>query len=284
MIPRISLLLLLLFPIITTSQRQGRVDCLFLEGRLRHTDESRKSDDIVYRCMTVADQEIDNMGGMVYDIPDSLLSKLNLTSLESGVSKLSISDAIIHRTDDFHDLDRIIATEESTVEVYEDSGRRLTIRIKGVSKVLVVRVSGLDTQPVLTRSELETRFFDENLTTFASQYDRCSNGALKFVPATFESSSVIVPRGVAEITIKRNLVGEFMTPTIENELFVIFQRTYGDVNNYDHVLYCVSFGMHYWDLWIEHNLTSVFRVTDAFWIGSRLDRLHVRQNIPIILQ
>jgi hypothetical protein len=243
MIPRISLLLLLVLPIITKSQGQGKVDCLFLEGRLQHTDKSRKSDDIVYRCMTVADQEIDNMGGMVYDLPDSILSKLNLTMLESGVSKLSISDAIIHRTDDFHDLDRIIATEESTVEVYEDSARRLTVRTKGVSKVLIVRVSGLDTQPVLTRSELEIRFFDQNLTTFASQYDRCSNGALKFVPATFASRSAIVPRGVAELTIERNLVGEIMTPTIENELFVIFQRTFGDVNDYDHILYCVSFGM-----------------------------------------
>jgi len=235
------------------------VECLFLEGHLRHTEESQQDDEVVYRCMTAAHQEGDNMGAMVYDLPSIILKSLNLSEMESGISRLSISGAFLHRTDDFHDVDRIIADEDSTVTVYDDqeTRRKLAVRTRGTRNVIVVRVSGLDTEPQLSRSELETRFFDKSLTTFVSQYQRCSNGALNFVPATFQSAKTSISRGVGELTIQRKLIGEVMSPTIENELFVLFQNTFGDVDNYDNILYCLPSGLN--QNWIGYTYGKTYR-------------------------
>lgn len=244
-------------PLLQTLRRhnsaQNVIECLYLRGHEVRMQSNHEYDHQDHRCETSPSSEANGRAGMIYDLPQSVVDQLDTDQLSSGISWLRIEGASVHRVEEDHsDPDIIVAEEDVTVSVITDEReRRLMIRTKGTSVVLVVRVESLDSSVSLPQEEIADRLFGLDRVSFASQYEACSNGVLVFEPANGGG----VVNGVGTMQLDRNLLGQFMTNQVENELFEQFP--FGSPDDYDHVLFCMPQGMA--GDWIGYTYGRTFR-------------------------
>jgi hypothetical protein len=230
--------------------------CLYLRGEQISLDVAvdREYERIDYRCQTYADE---GESQMIYELPDSVLAKLNVDELRSGISILLITGAATsHNPKDGYILE---VDDDAAVNVVEDHHRRLTIRTQGTSSVLVVLVRSSDSVNSLSRNFVAGQIFNLSQPSFASQYEKCSAGKMNFRPAKYvnKTTGKNITNGVGEIKIEITVLKSEMTFNIENELLQSFEATFGSVDNFDHVLFCMPAGMS--DSWIGYTYGQVFR-------------------------
>jgi hypothetical protein len=208
-----------------------------------------------YRCQTYATE---SNPPLIYDLPDSVLAKVNVQELQPGVSILHIRGAIaVHNHIDGYFLD---VDEDATVEVRDDQNRRvLEIRTQGTSTVLVVLVRSSDSVNSLSQNFTAQQFFARDQVSFASQYDKCSAGKMQFVPADYvnKTTGETIVSGVGEMFIDTQVMGSVMTFGIENMLSESFMDVFGNIDNFDHVLFCMPAGMN--SEWIGYTYGMVTR-------------------------
>ena len=219
------------------------VICRFIIGRQVSIDQDgyhqRERKD--YRCQTHASEGTPRL---MYDLPSSILAQLNLNELMSGKSILHIHNAkTVYDPADGYFLD---VGSNATVEVFDNWDRRLHARTEGTSTVLVVLVRSTDSVNSFGPDAAAENVFSSDITSFASQYENCSAGKLKFIPATGPNIS----KGVTEIFIDRRVMGKEMSTTIENTLQTSLLNSLGSVDIADHILYCLPSGMA--DGWIGY--------------------------------
>jgi len=82
-----------------SEQPNNVITCVYLKGSQANIDSYNNSeyDRIDHRCQTFAEYEEDGQSEMVYELPDIVLSKLDVTKLISGIFVLEIVGAKIHR-------------------------------------------------------------------------------------------------------------------------------------------------------------------------------------------
>eukprot|EP00547_Thalassionema_nitzschioides_P013974 CAMPEP_0194236508 /NCGR_PEP_ID=MMETSP0158-20130606/3726_1 /TAXON_ID=33649 /ORGANISM="Thalassionema nitzschioides, Strain L26-B" /LENGTH=707 /DNA_ID=CAMNT_0038970277 /DNA_START=337 /DNA_END=2457 /DNA_ORIENTATION=- len=228
------------------------ISCVYLKGSQASIDryDNTEYDRIDHRCKTSADDEKDGQSEMVYDLPASVLSKLNVSELISGKSVITIVGAKIHRIPNFlDDIDKFIVERNAVVTVDHTNRRQLTLRRKGISSAVMVRVTAKEASTSLSADKLSEKFFSMDNVSVTSQYDKCSGGQFKFEAA--------IPGGVAELFYDEDLKGKSMSFTIENDLLILFQEKYGSTDNYDHILFCMPSGMD--SQWIGYAYGQTYR-------------------------
>jgi hypothetical protein len=120
--------------------------------------------------------------------------------------------------------DKIIVEREYGVTVNRgrgNSGRRLAAKT-GASKVLVIRVTTLDSTPERTATELANDCFGianggavQDTIQLKSQFDACSGGKFKPGPAANNVTAGIID-GVVDVTINITATGVLSYNTVEN--------------------------------------------------------------------
>jgi hypothetical protein len=230
--------------------------CVYLRGHEVRMDraEEHENEAVSYRCKTFSDYEADGRPEMVYELPRPVLNQLDTSQLQSGISVLTIRGCYIHRIPRrLDDPDKIICRKRVSVEVANETHRRLTLRRKGTSKVVVVRVTSRDSQVSYSAETLATRIFDPDIVSFRSQYKACSNNQLEFVPATGEG----ITNGVGELFFDEDLVDQYMSYTVENDLLAAFVDNFGSTDNFDHILFCMPNNMA--GDWIGYTYGQTYR-------------------------
>lgn len=216
------------------------IECLYLKGHLILDDD--RPDVIHHRC------SLEN--NMVYNIPDEVLARLDLDSLKSGETRLSIGGVEIQGDEmvvlspggesDSIAQSSVLTAKQRNDNIMSRSSSAYTRGTVGVRTIMVVRVQSLDNLDVsLSTSDLEFRIFDQGATTVTNQYRQCSNGELTFLPAALPNA----PNGVGDVSVNLNLADSLMSNGIENALTAAFIGAYGSPTQFDHVMFCMPKGM-----------------------------------------
>ena len=240
-------LLLLLWSLPEASSSEEEVvECLYVRGEYRMDEDSTTEEPDCHRC--IVPEEPDGSHEMIYELSKEVLQLVDVDTLKSGISWLTIVGGSIHRNADLHDNDRIVLKASKgrlfyRVDVRHDDddggrGRHLSARrANGRRTVVMVRVLSRDgLQPTYSRSELEYNLFNPNDVTVASQYRECSGGALDLIPSSVG--------GVVDLRVNLDLAGAAFTTTLENALESAFESSFGNPSRNDHVLYCMPAGMN----------------------------------------
>jgi hypothetical protein len=199
-------------------------------------------------------------------------------SLQSGSTRIEIIGAKTQALGE----DAIVLTRRAPiVSIYEKATRSGNSRIKtiGVSSVLAVRVKSKDSEVSLSAAELSEGLFTAPV-NFASQINRCSAGALQFVPAIGEN----IQGGVGELYIDENTIGVY-NKNLHGILRQEFQTKFGDESNYDHILYCLPQGTAEQNNpnWIAYAYGDTsFSYYNNEWCGSLTTKMHeVGHNLGV---
>jgi hypothetical protein len=186
---------------------------------------------------------------MVYalDFPDHFLDMHN-DALELGDAIVSISEGEI-----VNDPPRISYASKATFNLipeHEYEHRQLhhnsyPYKVEGISKVLVVRVTALDSAPAVSHALLAGRIFgigDHNPgVNVVSQIGNCSFSKLQLVPAQGQD----IMHGIGEITIPWNAT-DTSVRDMENKLTTLTEQKFGAISgNFDHIIYCIPPGTRY---------------------------------------
>lgn len=204
-------------------------------------DTSSHQDDSPFVCLAdTLERGRDQAYGI--DLSPSRLQKqigsLPDSSISIAISKVSFdhSNTTILIADDAE-----IAIEASSQQGYDANGdpqhryrrrrrRRRLAATKGVSKVLVVRVTNRGKAPSITSKQLAGRVFGIGSAAvnvnLVSQMRACSFGKLRFVPATGSG----IENGVAEISIGEAVSGDFSVRNLENLAISEANRRFGTVS------------------------------------------------------
>ncbi len=193
-----------------------------------------------YECSPVADGIVSDFSYSI-DLPSAFVdghqSELMAGTLFANVPKGEIvNSAIVYPFN-----------SEITVAPAPDSfntrhQRRLTAAIV-TSRVLVLRISALDTTNTYSNSQLYNFIFDNSQPytqpTLASQYGKLSFGKLNFVPTQY---------GVMEVQVPVNATGA-TSMTIRDAAISVVQTQYGVssiTDLADHVMLCIPPGTGNW--------------------------------------
>jgi hypothetical protein len=119
------------------------------------------------------------------------------------------------------------------------ASRKMNVKKIGTSSVLILRVQTIDASVTSSSTALSNSVFGGggDQVNLKSQYAECSNNQLIFNPA--EGS--LITNGVAEITVTVAAAGT--SPyTIENAVTTQAQSVLGNLNQWDHIMYCLPPG------------------------------------------
>jgi hypothetical protein len=203
-------------------------------------------DGYIYLCETDSSQENDGANRMVYslDLPESFLES-HREDLETGEAVVSISDGQAVRE---HDglPPYIFYPFNAMISVVKDSHRRLERgwkpKIEGVSRLLVIRVTARDVDPVVSQELLSGRIFgvgeQAEAVSVVSQIGDCSFSKLRLEPAQGPD----ITDGVGELSVPWDVDGSFIS-TMENQLTSLTEAKFGSISdNFEHVVYCIPPG------------------------------------------
>ena len=238
-------------------QPEAFVDCEVLTVIANGPDGTHS---VLHRCVSYSDEEADGAEGMVYDLPEWLLTEYAAQFEAHPTTYLRIHGGRIARTStEFVSQsnlrsgssgsgallpdDKIIADEGTLVEVsdapFRWSERRHLAKMAGTSSVLLVRVSTNGGSVSIDSNTMSQRFFGDSGTPKATYRD-CSFGQLDFVPATGEH----IENGVVELSLNINIQGQIMS-SLENILSVELEKKIGSFSHLGHVAFCVPSGAAY---------------------------------------
>jgi len=206
---------------------------------VNHVGDSRE---IIHNCLTTAAQEDDGASGMVYTLPESIVSAIESENMQTQQT-IQIVGAQAYRSPDSDDI--IIVSGDSDVVILPGPPvRRLIAKNFGTNTVLALRVTSLDASVSLNATTMSSRLFSGAGATLSSVYQDCSWNALKLVPAGGQG----IIDGVAEIFINQNTIGA--TPqSLENAVTLAAQAQVPSFDNIDHIMYCVSQWLYSRILW-----------------------------------
>jgi hypothetical protein len=234
-------------------EEEALVDC---EVRTVIANGPEGTHSILHRCVTYSDEEADEAEGMVYDLPEWLLTEYaaqfeahpTSTYLRIHGGQISrTSTEVVSQTNlrsgsssDLLPEDKILVDEGSPVEVSDAPfgwfDRRHLAKKTGASSVLLVRVSTNSGSVSIKGDTMSERFFGDSGTPKATYRD-CSFGQLNFVPATGEH----IENGVVELSLNLNIQGQVMS-SLENTLSTELQMKIGSFSHFDHVAFCIPSG------------------------------------------
>lgn len=136
-----------------------------------------------------------------------------------------------------------VNTEITICPAPENFASRRRLTAVGTSRVLVLRISALDTTNTYSASQLYTYIFDDSQPytqpTLSSQYGKLSFGKLNFVPTQ---------NGVIDIQVSSNATGA-TSMAIRDEAITVVQSKYGVsslTDLADHVMFCIPPGTGNW--------------------------------------
>jgi hypothetical protein len=235
------------------SSAEGAIDCEVCTIIVKNAEQSHSSQ---YKCITYADEEADGAEDMVYDLPGWLLAKhasyfeskpTSYLRIHGGqISRASADKSATNRmqsrsSSNFTEDDSIIASKNSIVEFSDNpfrpsSNRRKLAPSRGISSVLLVRVTATDGSVSLNADTISDRVFGSS-GTVRSTFSDCSFGKLQLEPATGPS----VVDGVVELSVDMNFQGQTIK-SLENTLSTALTSKIGSVHHLDHVAFCVPAG------------------------------------------
>lgn len=164
---------------------------------------------------------------MSYDIelPPEIVQHLD----EQG-SSVTITDALV-------DESTIYLTDSSVVDIHRRRQRRLAQK-QGTSRLLVLRITYIGTQPTLSSIQLAGRIFGTGSAAesvnVVDQYRRCSFGKLNIVPASGHNR---IKNGIMEIDIDQAVSSSNTVRTLENAAADQATKILGNLpSQYEHVL------------------------------------------------
>jgi hypothetical protein len=164
-------------------------------------------------------------------------------------------------------------------------------RTQGSSEVLVIRVVGLDAQITLSDDVLSDRIFGDGsnfvqrdpkfqATTLVKTYRDCSMGKLNFSPV--QGYDIVNGVGYVEINMS---VKNRTNREIENAVTTAINKKYGNVKNYDHIMYCLPRGTLTGNStsWIAYGYTNFYRsIYNDLWCGQNSAVVHeIGHNIGL---
>jgi hypothetical protein len=192
-----------------------------------------------YECSPVIDDMVSDFSYTI-DIPNEFIEE-NQIELQDGTLFASIPSGEI--------VDGAVVypfNSEITVASAPDSfsaRRRRRLQTMGTSRVLVLRISALDTTNTYSASQLYNYIFDDSepytQPTLTSQYGKLSFGKLNFVPTQY---------GVMEVQVPLNATGA-STMAIRDAAIGAVQTQYGVstiTDLADHVMICIPPGTGNW--------------------------------------
>lgn len=225
----------------------GYLVCQLMEAHVmyeEHTAVNHVGDrrEIIHNCLTTAAQEDDGASGMVYTLPESIVSAIDSENMQTQQT-IQIVGAQAYRSPDSDDI-IIVSGDSEVVILPAPPVRRLIAKNFGTNTVLALRVTSLDASVSLNATTMSSRLFSGAGATLSSVYQDCSWNALKLVPAGGQG----IIDGVAEIFINQNTIGA--TPqSLENAVTLAAQAQVPSFDNIDHIMYCVSQWLYSRILW-----------------------------------
>lgn len=238
-----------LFILTATLPRFAKGDTVDCEVQAVIVDCGDQAESIKYRCLTE-----EQNGQMAYDLPDWITTKFQSAFESRPTSYMRLHDATlsssyVNMNTQQQNLrseplllpeSQVIADAKSSIvefrkEPFSTSGTRRLAQTTGVSTVLMVRVSTNDAVPAISASTMSERAFGST-DTIESTFEDCSFGKLKMKKAS--------GNGVEEISINANVKGARIFD-LENLMIAALQNKVGDLNTFDHIIYCVPKGSHF---------------------------------------
>jgi Gametolysin peptidase M11 len=227
--------------------------------------------DQIFRCLTEGDQEPDGLEDMTYTLKLSREFVEAHSYLENGNTYVVIqSGRAIRENEDGAAL--IYYPNATEIVLIPPTRRHLGIaeRRQGVKSLLVLRVTALDGKLSLSQEELSARTFgigdNAPVVNVRSQYNSCSFGKFKIIPATGEG----ITDGVANVQID-NVVGKDPF-NLENQVVAVAEKTLGRLESrFDHVMICLPPGTLYQGVrskWYAYGYRNWYRtVYNNEWCG-----------------
>lgn len=214
--------------------------------------------------------------GINYQLPDELIDDIRSLDLESGTTQLRLHG--MQLSTQSYEI-QVMTGSSPYIEVLPQ--RRLAakvVRTRGTRKVIVLRViSGSDRNrisPSLSRQQIRDSIFGDpknpGKCSFKTQYARCSQGQLNFVPASFRGSSY----GVFDLIMTTSLKNRALSLDTQASLNRAFIAKFGDTSQYHHIMYCLPRGMLQGEfVALAGNNDNVSFFSDP-WCGSMSSTMH----------
>lgn len=225
-------LLLLLF--VTGCTAAEDITCTYYQASVRYNSTSGRT---MHLC---------RIDGIDYELPEDFLADVEELDFESGSTQLQFHD--MQPNDETKTID--VMTDTPSMAVLPQLARLEVSRTSGTRNVLVVRVisdaggSQARLEPSFTREKLRNNIFgDPNnpyRLNFNLQYELCSNGNLKFEPASHNGDSM----GVFDLVLTENLRNQDFSLEVETALSQAFSLNFGAASQFDHVMFCLPGGMN----------------------------------------
>jgi hypothetical protein len=203
------------------------IECTYFQGSLRYnmTDRNR----MVHLCRITSTAAVSGNFELpsIFDFDDD--------ELESGSTKLSLTDLQPNPTTGIFEImgphpSFSIIQEAQYFEASEELlAASATSRTIGSRNVMVVRVTSADAgSPSHDRQELSRNIFGDPTNiyrpSFATQYNQCSQGQLKFHPATYAGSD---ESGVHDLNLPYQLLDREFDFQIDQWLETAFIQKFG---------------------------------------------------------
>jgi hypothetical protein len=234
---------------------------------------------------------------IMYSLPKHILELYKTELEDSGRKSISIEGGrlpTMNRVDGIYPSGEIFAPIGSEVFFQESDSesRTETSRYEGKKKVLVIRVSALDAETTLSQALLSDRIFGDGsnfqqnnpelpATTLSKTYKDCSMGKLNFVPA----KGYDISNGVGFVEIKMN-VKNATCRAVENAVTIEVKRKYGNLEDYDHIMYCLPAGTvtESFRGWIAYGYMKYYRSNyNDLWCGQNTAVAHeIGHNIGFL--
>jgi hypothetical protein len=225
----------------------------------------------MFRCLTEGDQEPDGLQDMTYMLELPLEFVEAHSYLENGDTYVVIpSGHAIRENED--GTASIYYPNSTTILEIPPTRRHLGVeeRRQGIKSLLILRVTALDSGHSLSQAQLSARIFgigdNAPVVSVRSQYDSCSFGKFKILPATGTG----ITGGVHHVEIA-SAVGKDPF-NLENQVTAIAERTLGHLESrFDHVMICLPPGTLYQGTkskWYAYSYLNWYRtVYNDEWCG-----------------
>ena len=196
--PLFSILCLLALPFTTGSSLRGgasrqlesSVLCRMVTLESMQEDDDMVSVEKIPGCIPIVDgvesDDIVPLSALPADI-----AQAHDAQLEDGTLFIQITNAALVGDNDLaysSTSEFIVVQNRRHLEIEHE--RRLKKVVNGTMTVAVVRISTLDATPTVSTQDLQA-LFDTDAINFGTQYDKCSNGKLKFVRSSAGDQGVI---------------------------------------------------------------------------------------------
>jgi hypothetical protein len=213
-------------------------ECLYYKAKIRLNKATMTHvDEIMHMC---------RIEGINYAFPDTLLSRLEELSLQSGITTLQVQGLNPNESNSM--LDLTSNHEHPTINILSHNRNLVSSqRTTGNQSLLVVRViSSKDAkmlEPSLSIEQLRNQMFGDrsnpSRVSLKSQYAMCSDDNLNFIPASYDGND----SGVSNLIVNRSMKNTDFSLQMENIVMKAFKDKFNGRAQYDYAMFCLPQGM-----------------------------------------